>query len=179
MRYKIFMDNITDERIEENKGLVGFTITKFFPTYNGDEDMEQEGLVALWMAMRKYDKDKGVKFSTYATTCIRNHLRGVIRKEQAEKRYIPQTKIISIHSYAIIGNEELRIKDCIEDNLQTMSSLELDEILDNYNERDRLIVMLRTIGYTAKEVAEETDVSGQTVRRVWESFRKDVVDCLL
>ena len=42
-------------------------------------DLEQEGRIALWYAVRKYDPQQGTAFSTYAWTAIRNQVWAAVR----------------------------------------------------------------------------------------------------
>ena len=44
------------------------------------EDLVQESLMGLLAAVRTYREDGGATFTTYATTCIRNRLSSVVRR---------------------------------------------------------------------------------------------------
>lgn len=55
------------------------------------EDLYQEGLLALWRACLNYNPSRGVKFSTYAVTCIRNHFVDLIRKNAKRVKTISLT----------------------------------------------------------------------------------------
>lgn len=77
-------DKTLYERFEDNMKLVYHTINRCFPMLRDDEDMRQEGFLALWNAVQTYDPTLGVRFSTYAERVIHNHctdyLRSIIRK---------------------------------------------------------------------------------------------------
>ena len=60
--------------VEENMDLVYFLIRLYYPTYIYDEDIVQCGMVGLCKAAETWNEDKGT-FSTYASKCIRNHIR--------------------------------------------------------------------------------------------------------
>jgi RNA polymerase sporulation-specific sigma factor len=45
-----------------------------------NEDFIQEGLLALFRAVKGYDEASGFKFSTYAITCVNNAMASAIRK---------------------------------------------------------------------------------------------------
>ena len=72
-----------EEQIKENYKLVVFCLNKLHCSNN--EDCEQEGIIALWKALKTYEPNKGVKFSTYAIQCIINSILTYLRKEN---RYI-------------------------------------------------------------------------------------------
>jgi RNA polymerase sigma factor, sigma-70 family len=61
------------------------------------EDLMQEGMIGLFSAIRSYDSSSGTKFSTFATTCIRNRVNTFIKTSNREK-HIPLNTYISIYS---------------------------------------------------------------------------------
>jgi len=48
------------------------------------EDLEQEAFLACVEAARRWQSDRGTKFNTYATACIRRHLANVTTKHRGE-----------------------------------------------------------------------------------------------
>ena len=61
------------------------------------EDLMQEGMIGLFSAIRSYDVASKAKFSTFATTCIRNRVNTFIKTSNREK-HIPLNTYISIYS---------------------------------------------------------------------------------
>lgn len=170
------MNNNINTLIEENKGLVTFVLANYYPSYKYDEDFYQEGLIGLWNACKTYDEKQDIKFSTYAARCIRNHLNGVIDMLNAEKRKINNLdNVISLnqrlHNYTedIINN--------IEDSYTKLSVIEIREYIDTQNLRDKQIIRYKTMGYSTKDIAKTLHISEQTVRRIWNKMRKEVISC--
>lgn len=62
-----------DKLIEDNMKLVYYVINKYYPSYLGDEDVVQEGMLGLCRAANNYDPSK-TKFSTYAVICIKHQI---------------------------------------------------------------------------------------------------------
>lgn len=62
-----------DDLIVNNMKLVYFIINRYYPKFIGDEDVKQEGMVALINAANKWDPSRS-RFSTYASICILNHI---------------------------------------------------------------------------------------------------------
>lgn len=79
-RYQSGEENLLEDIILNNKGLVDFCVIKFLraKTYQSltKEDLEQEGIVALIKAVRNYDEAMENSFSVYAYKAITN---GIIR----------------------------------------------------------------------------------------------------
>lgn len=59
--------------VEENQGLVGWTIGRYFKSMlpHEEEDARQDGMIGLCAAARKFDPSKGFRFATYAPNWIR------------------------------------------------------------------------------------------------------------
>lgn len=64
-----------EEIIERNKGLVYKLANKYAKEYNIElKDLIQEGFIGLVKASRKFNKDKGILFSTYAYRLIEGEI---------------------------------------------------------------------------------------------------------
>ncbi|MFR2689107.1 MAG: sigma-70 family RNA polymerase sigma factor, partial [Enterococcus faecium] len=50
------------------------------------EDWEQEARIALYQALRTYEKSKGVSFGSYYKSIISNQIYSLLRKQNALKR---------------------------------------------------------------------------------------------
>jgi len=59
-----------EELFDENRGLVYHIAFKYKHPPEAEEDMIQEGLIALWRAAQQYDPSNGAAFTTYAGTAI-------------------------------------------------------------------------------------------------------------
>ena len=65
---------------EANEKLIWDVIHKMGCEAN--EDLYQTGAIGLINAIRKFDTSKGFKFSTYASTCIRNEILRSFRRKR-------------------------------------------------------------------------------------------------
>ena len=75
-----------DELIKEHKYIVDIIYRKYFSNNDvSEQDLKQEGLVALLKAARTFREDKGAKFETYASTVIHNRMIDVVRKEKSDR----------------------------------------------------------------------------------------------
>ncbi len=79
-----------DRRAEEQLALrysrlVRICARPFFLIGGDSEDLIQEGMVGLLMAIRTYEPQRGSSFRTYAEICIRNRIRSAVRAASRDK----------------------------------------------------------------------------------------------
>lgn len=91
----------SEETFDKNKKLVFYVINKNYPKLRNDEDISQSGYLGLWKACKKFDVNRGIKFSSFAIKCIKNEI-GMFLKAQ--------NKHIGVESL-----EELQIEPFKED----------------------------------------------------------------
>lgn len=66
-------------------------------------DLSQEGLIGLIKAIQTFDKSKGIKFSTYANTCITNRMISSISK--MNKISFNEALSDNLETYSETGND--------------------------------------------------------------------------
>lgn len=105
---------LLEEIINKNYGLIIAVLKKQFPSKSYDEDYIQEGIFGIITAVNKFDLEKDIKFSTYATIWIRQKI----------FRYYNSDKMIRIPEYLLnkgydgtieIVGEEYYINNVIDD----------------------------------------------------------------
>lgn len=101
-----------DELIINNIRLVRYVIHKMNLHHRADEYYDA-GLIGLVKAANKFNPDKGIKFSSFAVTCIRNEILIEIRKEYPE-RPISLDITVSVNGYD--NKNELTLLDMIPDS---------------------------------------------------------------
>ncbi|ERM91522.1 hypothetical protein O163_10135 [Caldanaerobacter subterraneus subsp. yonseiensis KB-1] len=106
-----------NEIIERNMGLVVSTALKFSKTYMVElEDLIQEGVIGLIIAIEKFDYTKGFKFSTFAVPYIKQKIQRYIWKQSktvhvSAKDYLKLNKIYSLEQkYGDISVEDIAAK---------------------------------------------------------------------
>lgn len=75
---------IKENIIEENKKLVYYICSKY-GNYKDKEDLYQVGMIGLLNAYENYDKEKNVKFSTYAFSYILGEVSKYVRENKSIK----------------------------------------------------------------------------------------------
>lgn len=130
-------DEIIKTIIDNNSGLIGNQIKKFSKYYNKDimsqEDLYSEGMYGLIAAINKFDVNKGIQFSTFASSYIWGYM----------MKYISDSPIINIPNHKLF-NKNLQ-KDfpvgfiCLDDfesnqeilNIPSKNLTTFNDILDN------------------------------------------------
>lgn len=81
--------------LEKYKGMV-LSYSKSLFILGGDtEDLVQEGMIGLFKAVRDFDESKNIRFSTFASVCIKRNIYTAIQKSNNPKND-PLNKGVSI-----------------------------------------------------------------------------------
>lgn len=155
--------------------LVRMCARPLFLVGGDSEDLIQEGMLGLLLAVRSYHSDRQASFRTYAEICIRNRLRSAIKAARRGK-HTPLNDSISFETplfdesserlllsedspeHVIITREE--IKERLDGIKGRLSDLEAD-VLPHYLE-----------GYTCREIAVQVQKSSKTVDNAIQRIRK-------
>ena len=161
--------------IEHNLRLVVFIAKKYESSLETLEDLVSIGSIGLIKGINTYKIDKNIRLATYASRCISNEILMYLRKN---KKRIADVSFEDALTYDAEGNE-LHLEDIIsEEEDSTYKEYEkktdieiLKSYLDNLNERDKQIMIMRyglnnTEEYTQKEVAELLGISQSYISRI-------------
>ena len=142
--------------IEENMKLVYFIISREYPTYIGDEDISQSGMLGLCKAANHWNGE-GL-FSTYAGKCIRNEIR---------QEFIRRKKHANVISLDVNVGEDITLGDVVigEDNI---SYIDQDGFYTTLNNEERDVLKLDSLGYSPDEIAE---LRGWDIQKSWKILR--------
>jgi len=77
--------------------LVKMCSRPYFLAGGDTEDLIQEGMMGLFIAIRKYDPSREASFHTFAEMCIKNHLYSAI-KSAARFKHTPLNNYVSFES---------------------------------------------------------------------------------
>jgi len=142
--------------VEANMRLVYYTYAKLYKNsfvVNNKDDLISEGFLGLIKAAISY-KGK-TKFSTYASTCIRNSMLMYIR---SNKKHEDNT--ISLN--AILDSEDDKATEVLElipDGLDyeglTVANINFRDFLKNCDSLSKRIVKLKSYGMTNTDIGKE------------------------
>ncbi len=167
--------------------------------YLGYEDLMQEGCIGLLKAIRTYNDEKKVEFTTYASVCIRNEMRNYAMKnkfggtrvgKRSQYKAIRQGKeateeFVRKHSVSVCGQSDFpdgfsdmygrMYNQSAED--EAVLKLWVDETINSIRSKTRqdcVRMYLKTM--SAVETAKIIGVSEVTVSKALSEFRDKLME---
>lgn len=188
---------------EENLGLVNKVISILFTKdeirHLGYDDLIQEGSIGLLKAIRTFDENKSVEFSTYATICIRNEMRNYAMKnkfggtrvgKRSQYNAIKQggeaaEEFVRQHSVAVCGQSDFpdgfsdmygrKYNKSAED--EAVMNIWFEEAINSIRSKTRQdCVRLFLENMSAVETARAMGVSEVTVSKALSEFREKLME---
>lgn len=176
-----------EELISGNLRLVAFNTKKFQNTGYDTEDLISVGTIGLIKAINTFNPEKS-KFSVYASECINNEIRMVLRKEKTKKREkdnsnIFMQEIISVDNDGCAVTLENFIEDTkarFEGTLIKQEELKtaLYYTLNYLSTLKKIALLKASSGKSKKEVADYLGFSRTYVSRRIAEARKDLKDLI-
>lgn len=122
-------DSAMSYLLNKYKGMVLSCSKTLFILGGDNDDLVQEGMIGLFKAIRDFDENKNIKFSTFAQMCIKRNIYTAITRSNNPKND-PLNKGVSI-SHTDSAEEE-------DDYVKSLSTEELG-LSEIYNPEDNLI----------------------------------------
>lgn len=149
---------------DSNQGIVYAVYNKHFAGFGYlQEDLIQEGLLALWKACSTFDESRGCTFCTYAFTVVANAMRMYLRKERKHLETLPldDTRKTPGDIESVIV-QSLTDADTLDKVMRAAKSLGYEDI-----------VRLKIAGAKQVDIAKELGVTQATIsRRLTAIFEK-------
>ena len=132
------------------------------------EDLSQEGMIGLFLAIRDYDKNKDSSFHTFATICVRNRIHAAISAAK-RKKHFPLNNAVSL--YYSEGDEDE--KDIVSDDNVTnpeniiLRQEKIEQMYEKMNMKlsttEKNVTKLYLEGLSRKEIAERLGKNEKSV----------------
>ena len=183
-----FKDEIKLMTIEEVviqfQGLVNKLLKPWIGKYEID-DLQQMGNIGLIKAFNKYDIDKEVLFTTYATIYISGQYSVNYRDDKRKNIHIDSlNKVLKfkdgeeIEQITLLKDETTNVEESAMNNFQCK---EIHNILNTFSNRDRIIIELSFIEHkTQKDIASMLGISqvqvSRTIKKTLIKLRKELGD---
>jgi len=140
-------------------------ISRSYFLAGGDkDDLYQEGLIALLSAIRTYDQNKGVSFSTYAESCIKRRLIDTIRNNK-------YSGFLSIEDFDF-DDIQISPEDSFLEN-EAYNNL-LADIKTRLSRYESSVLNLYLSGYSHTEIAEKLNKPVESVYNAIQRIRQKI-----
>lgn len=161
------MGNLTEEEQEqyakENIALVYHFTFKYLNTFDDEQELISEGMLALTNAIRGYDKAKGVKFSTYASTCIIRAIKTYQANRAKKGPIISLDNMMENKDGELINQEPANDEDIANESVLRML---VDDVLAQESERNADVIRLYLIGKSYSEIGRIHGISKMRVGQI-------------
>lgn len=172
-----FTDEEADDIAIENERLVYYVANRFRSSGVSIEELSSVGFYGYAKAIKTFDKNRNVKFSTYAINVIKNEICYFLRKENKHRsKNVSLNKILSTDQ----NGNPFELTDILDDvdtptvdeQIITEDRLRiLLEIIDRLPEKERYIILNRfelkgNKKKTQKEISEEINMSQANVSKL-------------
>ncbi len=183
------LDKMSDETLvnltaEGNNEAAGLLIVRYLPLvrsratgYYGPgleiDDLEQEGMMGLWSAVRHYDPLRGGKFSTFAAQCVTNRILSAVKLALSPKNF-PLRDYMSISpgedGQAIqIPCGEQPESSFIDKETTELHDRKMKELLSEYEQQ---VLGLYLSGHTYREISVSLDSTPKAVDNALQRVRR-------
>ena len=181
MNKNINMEMDINQLIQENEGLVYYTINRFFlqtvQEYNIKEDLAQVGMMALYKAIQTYEVGR-TEFSTYAVRVIKSKMINFLQNDLY--KYISKGGEKAMHNNEGLDEDSEKMRDRtvgrFDDDTEVNANELLDYIKDYKDERAYRIVCLLNEGYTYEEIGDIIGLSKQRINQIIVKLRKYLIN---
>ena len=133
--------------MEKYKSFVYSKAKTFFIVGAEQEDIIQEGMIGLCKAIKGYDSNKDVSFSSFADLCIRRQIISAI-KASTRQKHIPLNSYLSLNKNTFDEDTDREVieqldMDTVPDPLETITKketyrsieLKMSEILSDFEQQ--------------------------------------------
>jgi RNA polymerase sporulation-specific sigma factor len=145
-----------DNLILENMKLVYYLISKYYPTFIGDEDLQQVGMLGLCKAANTWNEEKS-KFSTYASKCILNEINFEFKRRKKHNGVLSLDKELGVEDGAMKTFGDLIVGE------DDVGFVDYKGFLATLSDRQKDVLELSERGFDTDDIADMLDVSTQSV----------------
>ena len=153
------------------KNAVKAICRQFFLVGGDEEDLMQEGMIALFGCISEYDPKFGA-FGPYASRCVKNRVIDAVRKSGRNKNK-PLADFVDVQS--ISDGELLSSSDTNPETLYLSAEGEkliLKSIDENLSDGEKSLFLLFLDGLSYSEIAAKTELSAKQVDNRLEKIKK-------
>lgn len=153
------MNDVKQHLVTDNMNLVYYLIDKYYPTFVGNEEVMQEGMLGLCKAADTYDESKSV-FSTYACTCILNQIKMWFRNNKKHNQNLSLDYTISSDEGEVVSFMDTLVGS------EDVDYIDYQNLFGDLSDTEKTICELLKRGYNQIEIGEKIGKSRTGVNKV-------------
>lgn len=162
-------DQEKTELAEQNMPLVWYAVNQYIGASVECDELYSAALLGMARALSAYDETRGIKFSTFAVTCMNHEILNLLK--DARKRRFD----ISFDNYTTSPDNGGEIKyESIVSVMTTKGTVPEDiateivvrDFVEQLSERNKEILRLRMNGTMQKDIAERMGVSRSRIEQI-------------
>ena len=143
------------EVMRRNNGLLHKWVRDYSNIPLSEEDLLEEGYIALWRAVDNYNVERGVTFSTYLKDVVQQHYNRIYQQATRQKRYTGYTP----DSWEVLS--ELHKEKAVE--FELLSDLSVREFINSLEGKVQEIAVLLLEGNSKSDIARIFDIKPATI----------------
>lgn len=139
------------------------------------EDFVQEGMLALYRAVKGFDPDAGIQFRTYAVTCINNSMASAIKSHMKNfsRRggiQIDEMDEQTLHRQTMLLADDMLVEDLfIQKEMNTQRQRQIEILLSDF---ERQVLVLYLSGQSYQEIANVLSTTTKAVDNALQRVRR-------
>lgn len=150
-----------EELYSTNERLAYWTLARYYPAFQMDEDYQQVAKIGLWKACLGYKEDTQIKFSSYASRCILNEICNYFRDSGQTSR----DGISFLSLDAQINDDDTTLANSIPGDKDVLF-IDFNGFWESLTSREKKIVTMLIQGLTNREIGNNMGVSNQRVSEI-------------
>lgn len=156
------------ELLKRHKSTVKKAVRRFFLSSGDEDDLIQEGTVALYNAIMNFDKSAGASFKTFAYLCVRRRIYDIIRESlNGKNRALRES--VPLDSVDVLSDNPETVY--IEEEREKLLMKEIESVL---NDEEKKIFYAYLNGESYREIANGLSVSTKKVDNTLQKIRKSL-----
>ena len=179
--------------INRYKNLVNMKVSKYYMIGAEREDIEQEGLIGLFKAIKSYQPEKQNSFKTFANICIERQLITAIKSSNRQK-HMPLNSYLSLNINAYDNEDDgnnsntdllgVLNTNLVEDPLDTITQKEYYQIVENTIDKtlsdfEKKVLSQYMQGQSYVQIAQNLDTPVKSIDNAIQRIRKKAIKEIL